>query len=162
MPSLYELTWQYQKLFDLALQCEDDDQQPFIDTMEGLEGEIEQKFEALCKVKVSVEAQWEGLKTEIARLQARAKTASNNIDRIKNYIFVQMQQFGTTKMKAGTFSLAIQNSPPSLSIPDEAKVPKEFIRMEPIIDRSAIKDAIKSGRVIDGCELAVGQHLRIR
>ncbi len=162
MTALYELTAQYQKLFDLAVQFEDEDQQAFLDTMEGLEGEIEQKFEALCKIKVSIEAQQEGLKTEIARLQARAKTCSNNIDRIKNYIFIQMQQFGTTKLKAGIFSIGIQNSPPSLSIPDESKVPQEFVQMCPVIDRAAIKDAIKNGRTVDGCELVTGQHLRIR
>lgn len=65
--TLYELTTQYQALLELA---EDPDVDPEVlaDTMDGLDGDIEEKADGYAKVIKSLEAQAAGVKTELDRL----------------------------------------------------------------------------------------------
>ena len=65
--SLYELTTQYQLLLELA-EDPDTDITVFQDTMEGLEGEIEEKAENYGRVIRELEGHAALIKSEIERL----------------------------------------------------------------------------------------------
>ena len=76
--TLYELTDDYKALLQLA---EDPDCDPEVlaDTMEGLEGAIEEKAEGYAIVMKELEATEQKIKTEVDRLNARRLSISNNI-----------------------------------------------------------------------------------
>ena len=70
--TLYELTDDFLRLMDIA---EDPDTDPdvFRDTLEGIEGAIEDKADGYAKVIRELEARKEGLQKEAERLSSRAK-----------------------------------------------------------------------------------------
>jgi hypothetical protein len=161
MTALYKLSEQYNRIYEMGVD-EEIDAQTVLDTMESLEGEIQEKLEACCRVIRSWESQSEGLKVEIATLTKRKRATENAIEKMKFYMAEQMGIIGVEKMEAGIFKLALQNSPPSMEIADESKVPSEYVEMTPVINKAKIKAELMAGKLLKFAQLFQGKHLRIR
>ena len=162
MSTLYELSEQYQELLSMALDP-DIDEEAIADTLEGLEGEIEDKADGYAKVMRNLEADASAIKAEIARLTERRKRIEANIDRMKRSLESAMRLTGKTKFKTSLFSFNIQKNPASLKIDNPDRVPAEFlIPQDPKIDTVGIKRELKEGTVFDWCHLEQGESLRIR
>jgi len=160
--TLYEMTEDYRALLEMA---EDPDTDPEVirDTMEGIEGAIEEKAEGYAIVMKELEASEMALKNEIDRLTARRLTISNNIRCMKLSLKDAMEATGKTKFKTTLFSFGIQKNPPSLVIDDETRVAHDFlIPQPPKVDTKAIKTMIKEGFEFDWCHLEQTESLRIR
>lgn len=144
--TLYELTDDYLKLMDLI----DDpyvDPEVFNDTLESIEGGIEDKADGYAKVIQGLKADLEGIKAEIDRLSGRKKTIENNIARMKQNLTSAMVLTGKRKFKTGLFSFSVR---PSVStvIDNADAVPDEFVRIKREPDKTAIKKAIQDGKEI--------------
>ena len=162
MSTLYELSEQYQELLSMALDP-DIDEEAIADTLEGLEGEIEDKADGYAKVMRNLEADASAIKAEIARLTERRKRIEANIDRMKRSLESAMRLTGKTKFKTSLFSFNIQKNPASLKIDNPDRVPAEFlIPQDPKIDTVGIKRELKEGTVFDWCHLEQGESLRIK
>ena len=162
MSTLYELSEQYQELLSMALDP-DIDEEAIADTLEGLEGEIEDKADGYAKVMRNLEADASAIKAEIARLTERRKRIEANIDRMKRSLESAMRLTGKTKFKTSLFSFNIAKNPASLKIDNPDRVPEEFlIPQDPKIDTVGIKKELKEGTVFDWCHLEQGESLRIR
>ena len=160
--TLYELTGQYLELLEMA---EDPDVDPevFKDTLEGLDGEVEEKAEGYAKIIKALEAEAAGYKAEADRLTARRKTAENRVESLKWALQSAMTATGKTKFKTSLFSFAVQKNPVSMRILDETKVPEEYKIPQPDkIDNAKIKDWLKDGGECDWAELYQTESLRIR
>ena len=146
--TLYELTGEYLELLALAEDPETDPQ-IFADTMEGLEGEIEQKADGYARVIRQLDADSTALKAEIDRLTARKKAIDNSIDRMKESLKNAMILTNKTKFKTELFAFGVRNNPPKLVIDHPDQIPASFlIPQEPKIDNAGIKDALKAGDII--------------
>ena len=162
MSTLYELSEQYQELLSMALDP-DIDEEAIADTLEGLEGEIEDKADGYAKVMRNLEADASAIKAEIARLTERRKRIEANIDRMKRSLESAMRLTGKTKFKTSLFSFNIAKNPASLKIDNPDRVPEEFlIPQDPKIDTVGIKKELKEGTVFDWCHLEQGESLRIK
>jgi len=162
MATLYELTDQMQQLLEMGADP-DIDEQTFLDTFEGLEGEIEEKADGYAKVIAELEGDAEALYKEITRLTLKRKTIQNNIERMKRNLASSMVITGKKKFKTDLFSFAIQKNPPSLVIDDPKKVPQMFlIPQDPKIDTASIKEKLKAGEDLDFAHLTQTESLRIR
>lgn len=166
MATLYELTNQYQMLLEM-MQDPDVDPDVLSDTMEGLDGEIEDKADAYAKVRLELVNYVAALKAEIARLTARVKSAENNIDRLTESLKNGMILTGKTKFRTDLFSFNIQKNPPKVVIDDQDLIPAYFFIPQPSkIDTAAIKDLLKKGdekKELEGAaHLEQGESLRIR
>ena len=82
MANLYELTGQFLELMDM-LDDEECDEQCIMDTLEGIDYEIEEKADGYAKIIKSLESDIEGLTKESDRLTARKKTYENRIKWLK-------------------------------------------------------------------------------
>ena len=82
--TLYELNEKYQQLLDMV-ESGDVDPQTLTDTMEAVEGEIEDKLEGYACIIKQMEADVAGLKTEEDRISSRRKSLESNIKRMKVY-----------------------------------------------------------------------------
>ena len=163
--TLYELTNDYAELLLMA-EDPDTDPQAFTDTLEGIEGAIEDKADGYAMVIRQIKADVAGLKAEIDRLTARKRAGENAIERMKEALQYSMQATGKTKFKTQLFSFGIRKNPPSVVI-DAVNVrdfPDEYIiESEPILDKKALKDALKAGEDLSGlCHLEQSESLRIR
>ena len=152
MATLYELADAYQVLLEMA---EDPETDPefLADTLEGLEGEIEDKCDGCAVVMKELEGRAEMISKEIKRLEAWKKACEGNRDRIKARIQNVMEMSGKEKFETGRFKFRIQNNPETvvLDVPGWKEVPKDFLRYkDPDVDKAKLKAAIKAGTVPDG------------
>jgi predicted ribosome quality control (RQC) complex YloA/Tae2 family protein len=162
MSTLYSLTEEYQELMSMALDP-DVDPEALADTLEGIEGEIENKADGYAKVMRNLDADASAIKEEIARLTERKKRIEANVDRMKKSLETAMRLTGKTKFKTSLFSFNIQKNPAALKIDNPDRVPEEFlIPQDPKINTTAIKRELKEGTVFDWCHLEQGESLRIK
>lgn len=141
--TLYELSQEYLNLLTLA---EDPDVDPEIlaDTMEGIDGEIEDKADGYARIIRQMEADAAALKAEADRITNRRRTIENNIRTMKNRLEDAMIATGKVKFKTELFSFGIQKNPARVVIDDPTKIPAGFlIPQEPKIDTAAIKNSLK-------------------
>ena len=163
--TLYDLTNDYMELLELA-EDPDIDEQAFMDTLEGIEGALEDKADNYAKCMRMLEADAKGIKAEEERLAKRRKTIEGNVSRMKSALQYAMEATGKTKFKTQLFSFNVQNNPASVVIdePDVDNIPERFLKYkDPEIDRKAIKDAINAGEDLEGlAHLEQTESLRIK
>ena len=159
MATLYEMTMNAMQLYDM-LQAEEIDEQTFNDTLEAIGAE--EKLEAYCQVLKQLQADVEMFKAEKNRIAARQKTAENSIERLKSAMLLYMQATNQEKAKAGTFSVSVATTK-AVEIIDASIIPEMFlIAQDPKIDKAGIKEAIKSGAIVNGAILQENKGVRIR
>lgn len=166
MASLYELTGELMRLFEM-LEDPEMDEQAVRDTMEAVEGEFDAKVDGWCRVIKSIEAQAKSLKEEEKRLHERRTACENNVKRSKELIKEYLQAVGRTE--AGTVLKAkIQKNGSVLPLKFkegfEAKdAPDLYKRVEYSFDTDAIRAALDAGGVLDFVEYGErGESLRIK
>ena len=163
--TLYELTSDYMNLLELA-EDPDIDEQAFMDTLEGIDGALEDKAEGYAKVIRTLEGDAAACDAESKRLRNKKQAIERNIDRMKTALQYAMETTGKTKFKTALFSFGIQKNPAAVVI-DEGyikNIPDRFlIPQDPQIDKKAIKEALKAGEDLEGiAHLEQTESLRIR
>lgn len=159
MATLYELTGSYLKLLDYA---EDTDPTLFHDTLDSIDGAIEDKAENYAKVDKELSKDEVALKEEAQRLTARANVISNNRKKLKQSLQDSMEKLDKKKIKTPEFTIYIQNNPASVSVEDESLIPAYLTKQKVTIDKSRISKLLKEGKEIPGAELHTSSSLRIR
>ena len=160
MASLYELTGQMYYLMQL-LEDPDSEEQVILDTMEGIDFEIEEKADGYAKIIRMLTGEAETIAAEVDRLTARKKALLNNVDRLKSALEQSMIFLDKRKFKTALFSFNIQKNPATVNIVGE--VPEKFlIRQEPKVDKRAIIDYVKEHGNTEYAELTQSESLRIR
>jgi hypothetical protein len=163
MITLYEMTDQYKQLVELADSSDDPaEQQAFSDTLESLEGEIEEKLHGCAIVVKTIDANVDALEAEIDRLTARAKGMKGSRDRLKLYMETSMTTLGIEKVKGKLYTVAMQNNPPKVEITDETAVTDAYIFVVTSPDKKKMADDLKAGVVVPGAQLVRTKSLRIR
>jgi hypothetical protein len=142
----------------------DMDADVWFDTIEGLEGEIEDKADGYAKVIAQLNADAVAIKAEEDRLYSRRKTIENRINNMKSRLQAMMELTGKTKFKTPLFSFIVQNNPASVVIDNESEIPAAYwIPQEPKLDKAKLKEDLKAGKTFEGiAHLAQTQSLRIR
>ena len=162
--TLFELVGDFLRLYEMA-DDPDIDPQAFADTMEGIEGAIEDKADGCACLIVKLNGDAKTIKEQEDRLYHRRKAIENSIKRIKDNLQYAMEVTGKTKFKTPLFSYGIQNNPASLVLDtdDMDAVPSVYVKTIREFDKSAIKDAIKNGEDMSGiAHLEQTRGLRIR
>lgn len=162
--TLYELTGQWKELLEWAEDGDIDDQ-ALTDTLEGLEGEIEDKADGYAKILQQLKADSDALKKETDRLAERKRTIDSRIGSLKKSLLMAMKATGKTKFKTQLFSFSISKNPEAvvLDTSDLEKIPAEYITQPtPQINKAAIKDALKGGAMFEFAHLEQGEGVRIR
>jgi uncharacterized protein YoxC len=135
------------ELLELA-EDPDIDEQAFMDTLEGIEGALEDKADNYAKCMRMLEADAKGIKAEEERLAKRRKTIESNVSRIKSALQYAMEATGKTKFKTQLFSCTVRNNAESVIIDTDniRNIPDQYLKFkEPEADKTAIKKAIKEG-----------------
>ena len=141
--SLYELTGQFQYLYDLA-DDPDIDPQVWQDTIEAIDMEIEEKADNIAKLIAQLNAEATALKSEEKRLADKRKAKENKIDSLKKYLQDAMIKTEKRKFSTQLFSFNIQKNPPRtiIDVPLN-EVPEQYlIPQDPKVDMYAVKENI--------------------
>lgn len=164
MSTLYELTADWLALMEMA-EDPDIEEDVFIDTLEGIEGEIEIKADGYAKVIRQLEHDAEACAVEAKRFTEKKKFIENKIDRMKKSLQGAMELTGKTKFKTELFSFNVQNNPVSVVVEvDIDKIPKKYLKpADPTVDKKLLKEDLKAGVELDGvAHLVQTRGLRIK
>lgn len=154
MSKLYEIANDYAKLMS-----EDMDPEMIADTLEGMEGEFEDKLEQMLALVKNETAYAAALKAEAKNLTERAKATENRVNSIKQYIIKSMQTMEKASCTAGVHKLTVRKPVPSVFIEDIEALPMDFkeYKTELVADKNLIKEKLKLGEEIPGALLKLGK-----
>ena len=163
---LYELSEQYLHALD-DLPESGLDAQTVSDTLEGIEGALVAKGQAVTAYVLNLEAEAEAIGQAAAKLKARAAVLANRRDHLKAYLHENMLKAGITEIKArdGTFRARIRNNPQSVEVISEAHIPEQYTRLIPERrepDKKAIKEAVEAGETVPGVMVRQTTRLELK
>ena len=158
---LYELSENYRQVLDLIDEGAEVD--TLHDTLESIEGAIEEKAEGIAKVILGMTADINAIKAEEKRLADRRRALENRQNWLKAYVQFHMEKTGLKKIKLPTVTISVQNNPPSVEC-ETSKLPSQFVeqRIDYIPRKKELMKALKAGKKIEGAELRHKKSLRIR
>lgn len=163
MGALYELTGAFRQLMDAIVDWEtgeiDEDRVPnFAAILAQIEGDLDDKLDGCAKALKMMDVDIAGLKDEEARLAKRRKSIEANKANLKGYMRGCLEQAGITKRKTRLFTIFMSKPRKKLDIPDEAKVPPAFRKVQgpPPPDNELIRKKLMAGEKFDWARLVEG------
>lgn len=161
MSNIYDLTEGFLRVYEQISNGEDS--QLYLDTLESINVNIENKANGYAKIIKSVEGDNEAISKEIKRLQDRKKSNDNAIKNLKSNLQFAMERTDKKAFRTELFSFGIQNNPPKATVTDENKLPKKYyVEQEPKLDKKLLLDDLKNQVEIDGASITQDAGLRIR
>lgn len=162
MSTLFELTNEFNQLYELAT-SDEVDEQAFNDTLEGMMFELEQKSEGYVHVleRLDMEAQ---KATEIAdMMKHKADIRKNSIKRMKEMLLKAMNAAQIKKLDAGAFTIAVSKNGGKQPMIIDGEVPDNFKRIIYEDDKELIRKHLEDGEVLNFERLLPrGEHISIK
>ncbi len=163
MANLFDISSRFKNLAELV---ESGEVSPEVmeEALESVEGELTEKLQNITYIIRNNESDIATIDEEIKRLQARKKSLTGNIDRLKTYMLDCMKIADVKKINTSLNTWSIAKNPASVNITDESLLPKEYIITEVVnkVDKKAILTVLKDGIEIKGAELKQGERLAIK
>ena len=162
---LYELSVQHQQL--MKLDGSDDIPAEVIrDTLEGLEGEIQDKAHSIAQMIENLDAEADAIMEASKALRERSCRVTRRAEEMRGYLMFQLLACGMQKLKFTEFTISVRDNPEAVRINDDAEIPAQFMVTPepppPAPDKKALKAALKDGAEIKGVWLERGQRLEIK
>ena len=165
IPALYELTEQYEEVLNLLYDGETDEQ-TILDTLESIEGEIEDKADNYARIIKNLSAEAEMVKTEADRLNRRRKSLEDRADWLKKTLKANMEFIGKTKFKTALFSFSISKNggkQPMTITENLGEIPNKFlIQQAHLVNKEAVRELLADKEVEWAHLEPYGTHLNIR
>jgi len=157
--ALYEISKQYQELATLAEAGDEDLAVALKDTMEGIEGEFQEKGKALAMVTLNMDGDLDAIQAQIDRLSERKRVLVNRKESLKEYLRTNMEASGITKITHPLFTITLGKGKPIVVIDEESKIPDEFMNTKVTSTPSKvdIAKAIKEGKEVPGAHSEIGK-----
>ncbi len=173
--NLYDLSAEYETLYQALEELGNEEtetelRQAYIDTLEGLSGEFDEKAEAVAIIAKRFAAEAEAVKQERIRLEEREKVKTKKYKLLKEYLLTNMQRARKSKVETARTVISIRNNAESVQIEDsvaflawaEKHDDTLLTYKPPEISKTAVKDAIRAGKQLPGASLVRTQTLQIK
>ena len=160
--NLYELKGNWKQVADMLYE-ENIDEQCILDTLEAIEGEIEDKADNYAMIIKNLLAGAEAKKVESKTMLEQAKAEENRAEMLKQRLYEVMKETGKVKFKTDLFSFGIQKNgglAPLWVDEDITKIPDEYLKKEP--DNTKIRELLKNQEVKWAKLEERGEGVRIR
>ena len=162
MSNLYQLTNNYETVHDMLMQ-EDCDEQMILDTLESIEGEIEDKADNYAKIIAELEAKANARKNEAKRLTESARIYENRIKTLKNNLFNSMKTINKTKFSTDLFNFSIVKNGGKQPLKIDGIVPDEYKKTILEDDTDKIRAFLEAGNELSFAHLEErSESLRIK
>lgn len=119
------------------------------------------KAEGYVKAIKNYKAEEDAIAEEIKRLQEKKRVNANAQARLKEALKNAMDTFDTPKVQAGLFKVSLTKSE-AVNIINEDAIPQEYKKVKYEVSKTDIKNAIKSGLVVEGAEIVENKSITIR
>lgn len=162
---LYELTEQYEEVMNFFYDGETDEQ-TILDTLESIEGEIEDKADNYARMIKNLSAEAEMVKAEADRLNRRYKSLNARAEWLKGTLKANMEFIGKTKFKTALFSFSVSKNggkQPMTITENLGEIPNKFlIQQDPLVNKEAVRQLLVE-KEVDWAHLEpYVTHLNIR
>jgi len=151
---LYEITDNYQ----LALTNIDQDDEAYHDTLEAIEGEIEEKSKNVAAYFLNLDSDIQQLKDAENKIKARRLIAEKQSKNLKDYLRFNMESCNIKKIECPEFKITLRKPSQIVEIEDPKLLNEEYITRKEVItpDKNSIKAELKAGNDVYGAKLITG------
>ncbi|WP_340610817.1 siphovirus Gp157 family protein [Xenorhabdus bharatensis] len=135
------------------------------DTLEGLEGALSDKLDAVMIHVRNLEGQARTLDDEAKRLVERKKSFEGQIKHLKKYVLDCLLKADLNSLKTTKNTFSARQGVARVIIDNEMLLPDELVDVQTITapDKKAIKEAIERGDTIPGAHIEIGERsLQVR
>ena len=145
MSNLYKLNEAWQELANMLYQ-DDVDEQMILDTLESIEGEIEDKADNYAYIIAEILNDASACKIEKDRLEKRQKSLENKAKNLKKNLAEIMKNTGKTNFKTQLHTFRIQKNGGKRALTIDGEVPKEYQKTIIENDTDKIRQALENGK----------------
>lgn len=162
---LYDIDMQLEAAIDAAFDPETGEllDEAAFERMEELQLARDAKIEGVALWVKNLTAEAEALEREEKAFAARKKAAKNKAESLKKWLGYALhgEKFKTDRTAISwRKSVALEVNEDAI---DMQRLGPEFIKLPPPeLNKTAIKDAIKEGAIIPGCQLVERQNIQIK
>lgn len=135
------------------------------DTLEGIEGELGDKLDAIMVHVRNIEGQAKTLEEESKRLSERKKSFENQAKNLKKYALTCLLAAGLDNLKTLKNTFTARKGSTSVVIDNEDLLPNNLVQVQVVTtpDKKAIKEAIEKGKKVAGAHLEINERtLQVR
>ena len=164
---LYDLTADCRALYDAIMASADDEtgevDLSLVNALAERQEAWEEKAVAVAYACRSLDDYSARVGREIERLTAMKRRVERERDRVKSGLAAACEALGVEKVKGVYASISFRASEQTV-IDDENALPEEFLTVKHTWtpNKTAIKDAIKSGRDVPGAHLEQRKNIQIK
>lgn len=166
MSSLYNLRQDYQILLE-QLYDSDVSEEVLLDTLDCLEGAIEDKADSYARILRQIDFDIDNIKAEEVRMRNRRMALESRKEFLKSNLYSTMKAVGLTKIKTPLFTVNIQKNggkaPLVITAKTTEELPTEFViaKVEP--NKEYIREYLEAGNELPFAYIGEqGESLRIR
>lgn len=163
--TLYDITGEYQRLFNLATDIDDpESEEAFNNALEDLDTDLAVKAEGYANVIKQLEMESEECDKLIKALTTKRDVRKNHAKRMKEAIMGALDVIGKTETPAGMFTFKIaKNGGKQPMTVDEGRVPDNYMKLKYEPDTELIRKTLESGIELNFARLEErGRHLTIK
>lgn len=162
MATLFEITTEFQRFYDMMTD-EDIDDQAFIDTLEGMVDELEVKASGYANVIKQIEMEAKQAKALELEFKHKKEVRENRVKAMKNAICEAMQIAKVDELNAGKFKIKIKGNGGVEPLKITGDVPENYKRIVVENDTELIRKALNEGKELDFAHLEPrGKHIEIK
>lgn len=131
--------------------------------LEALEMERADKLESIALYIKELYHEADAIGQEELKLKKRRQAKEKKAERLEEYIKSSLLGFGDKKFETPRVVLSFRSSK-SVVITDESKLDERFMKAKVVVtvDKTAIKDALDKGEVVEGACIEEKQNLQIK
>ena len=157
--SIYEIDDSITSLVDMETGEIEDEKR-----YDELQMERTQKVENIGLLLKNTVAEAKAIKEEEQALAKRRKTAENKVERLKNLLAYALhgEKFSTPKLKVSYRKSRVVNIDPQFIEWAESNADYLLTYSEPKVNKTAVRDAIDSGRVIKFATIETKQNMQVK
>lgn len=161
--TLYDISTQYQHIFNNIL--EDDDDVNNEEILSIIADNIQDKAIAIASFIKNLEVQRNAIEDARKMMQEREKRLDKKIEWMKNYLLVNLLKCDIKEItKSPYFLIKVRKCPPSVAILDENLIPNDYKITKEIVtfDKNKMKADMLEGVYIEGADLSFNQRIDIK
>jgi hypothetical protein len=155
--SLYGIAKEFEALEEMIYQDNGEVTEDHEELANYVNNLLTQKTDNFVSFVQKLEDEAEIAANHIKRIQAYKKARENAVERLKTYAHDCLEKLNTAKIEGTMGSIAIRKPATVVLIENEDDIPEDFASYSRSIDKTKVKDALKSGAEIPGARLADGK-----
>ena len=161
------------KLYEIVAELQDfvtaneglEDEQAYRDTLEGLQGELDDKVSQWARCIKNLEGERDAIKAEGDRLTKRARSIDNEVKHMKDTLLMYLKAAGVSKAGDAVIKASIVKNGGQAPLEIDlipVDLPEDFQKITIDADKEAIRAALEGGQQLEWARIGErGEHVKI-